>query len=371
MLRMNIRELDTPSLIIDREIMMDNIRRMQSYADKYNVHLRPHTKTHKMPALAKLQEDAGANGITVAKVGEAEVMAENGLNDIFIANEIVGEIKLNRIKKLAETIDISFGVDSIEQCEMIEKVFSDSQKQAQVLIEIEVGENRSGVIEESDYIRLVDYIKNCSHVQLKGIFSHDGHTYKAKDLEECRLLYNTAQERTLRFAQLAEEQGVKLETVSIGSTPPLLHDFGVMEGVTELRVGTYILMDVSQGNAIGSYSTCAASVLTTVISKPTNERVITDVGAKGLTMQTRSEGICATTGVGYIKNSDRVYIDQLFDEHAIIYNESFRKKVEIGEKLEIIPNHICPVCNLYENAYLVSEGQVVEEIPILGRGKLQ
>lgn len=368
---MKVQALDTPSLLIDREIMMDNIHRMQQYADKYNVHLRPHTKTHKMPALAKLQVDAGANGVTVAKVGEAEIMAENGLNDIFIANQIVGDVKLNRIKKLAETIDISFGVDSIEQCEMIEKAFSDSQKPAHVLIEIEVGENRSGVIEEDDYIRLVDYIKSCQHVRLKGIFSHDGHTYKAGDLDHCRELYNEAQKRTLRFAHLAEEQGLKIETVSIGSTPPLLHDFGVMEGITELRVGTYILMDVSQGNALGSYSNCAASVLTTVISKPTNERVITDVGAKGLTMQSRSAGICATTGLGYIKKSDGVHIDQVFDEHAIIYNEGFRNQVSIGDRLEIIPNHICPVCNLYDTAYLISEGEVVEEIPILGRGKLQ
>lgn len=368
---MKVNELDTPSLLIDREIMIDNIQRMQSKADKYNVNLRAHTKTHKMPALAKLQEDAGAKGITVAKVGEAEVMAENGCNDIFIANEIVGEGKLNRIKKLAETIAISFGVDSIEQCEMIEKVFRYSQKPAQVLIEIEVGENRSGVVEESDFIRLVDYLKNCSHVNLKGVFSHDGHTYKAKDLEECRRLTFKAQERTLRFAHLAEEQGCKLETVSIGSTPPLMYDFGVMDGITELRPGTYILMDVSQGNAVGSYSSCAATVLTTVISKPTNERVITDVGAKGLTMQSRSEGICATTGIGTIKNVDHVYIDQVFDEHAIINNEGFRNHVAIGERLEIIPNHICPVSNLYDHAYLVSEDEVVEEIPVLARGKLQ
>ncbi|MFS0820288.1 D-TA family PLP-dependent enzyme [Bacillus sp. 1P02SD] len=367
---MKKNQLDTPSLLIDREIMMDNIERMQSYATKYGVTLRPHTKTHKMPALAKLQVDAGAKGITVAKVGEAEVMAENGLNDIFIANEIVGEVKLNRIKKLAETIDISFGVDSIEQCETIEKVFGDSKKPAQVLIEIEVGENRSGVIEESDYIRLVEYIKNCSHVNLKGIFSHDGHTYKAKDLEECRELYNAAQKRTLHFAHLAQKLGCPLETVSIGSTPPLMHDFGVMEGVTELRIGTYILMDVSQGNAIGTYDRCAASVLTTVISKPTSERVITDVGAKGITMQSRSQGICATTGLGYIKNYG-VHIDQVYDEHAIIYNEEFRNQVAIGEKLEIIPNHICPVCNLYDHAYLVSGDEVVEEISILCRGKLQ
>ncbi len=161
-------------------------------------------------------------------------------------------------------------------------------------------------------------------------------------------LYNYAQSRTLHFARLAEDLGCKLETVSIGSTPPFMFGFEVMEGITELRVGTYILMDVSQGNAIGTYSRCAASVLTTVISKPTSERVITDVGAKGLTMQTRSEGICATTGMGYIKNFDQVHISQMFDEHAIIYNEKFRNQVSIGDKVEVIPNHICPVSNLYD-----------------------
>ena len=368
---MHVKNLDTPSLLIDREIMLGNINHMQSFANKHNVNLRPHTKTHKMPALAKLQVQAGAKGIAVAKVGEAEVMAENGLTDIFIANEIVGEQKLNRIKKLAQTIDISFGVDSIEQIQMIERVFTDSNKPAQVLIEIEVGENRSGVIEEKDYIELVKYIMNCSHVNLKGIFSHDGHTYKAKDVEDCRVRYNLAQGRTLHFARLAEELGCKLETISIGSTPPFMFGFEVMEGITELRVGTYILMDVSQGNAIGTYSRCAASILTTVISKPTHERVIMDVGAKGLTMQTRNEGICATTGLGYIKNSDGVFINHMYDEHAIIYNEKFRNEISIGEKVEVIPNHICPVSNLYDVAYLVSGDQVVEEIPILARGKLQ
>lgn len=368
---MKVNNLDTPSLIINREIMMQNIHHMQYFANKYNVTLRPHTKTHKMPALAKLQVEAGAKGIAVAKVGEAEVMAENGIDDIFIANEVVGELKLNRIKKLAESIHISFGVDSIEQIQMIEKVFSDAKKPAQVLIEIEVGENRSGVIEEEDYIELVKFIMSCSHVNLKGIFSHDGNTYKAKDVEHCRSLYNYAQSRTLHFARLAEDLGCKLETISIGSTPPFMFGFEVMEGITELRVGTYILMDVSQGNAIGTYDRCAATVLTTVISKPTSERVITDVGAKGLTMQSRTEGICATTGIGTLKNFNQVHISQMYDEHAIINNKIFRNKVSIGDKVEVIPNHICPVCNLYDVAYLVSGDDVVEEIPILARGKLQ
>ncbi len=364
-------DLDTPCLLIDSDIVLDNIGYIQAYANKNNVTLRPHTKTHKMPYFAKLQEEKGAKGIAVAKVSEAEVMAENGLNDIFIANEVVGEYKLNKIKSLSEKINISFGIDSIEQTKMVEKVFENSPKKAQVLIEIEVGENRSGIIEKQDFIDLVNYIKTCKNVYLKGIFSHDGHSYKAKDKNECLEIFNAAQKRTLEFSDIARKLDYPLEVVSIGSTPSSMFDFQIMKGVTELRIGTYIFMDASQGNAIGSHKRCAATVLTTVISKPTSERVITDVGAKGITMQSRSVGICKTNGVGTIKNFNNVYIDSVFDEHAIIYNKDFRNAVNIGDKVEIIPNHICPVCNLYNSAYLIKEDEVVKEIPILCRGKQQ
>ena len=132
-------DLDTPALLIDREVMTRNIRIMQDYANRSGVTLRPHTKTHKMPVLAKLQVAAGAKGIAVAKVGEAEVMAANGLTDIFIANEPVGEIKLQRLKKLAESgVKVSWGIDCPEHVETAESVFGDSSCPAEVLIEIEI-----------------------------------------------------------------------------------------------------------------------------------------------------------------------------------------------------------------------------------------
>ncbi|WP_316572715.1 D-TA family PLP-dependent enzyme [Neobacillus sp. YIM B06451] len=368
---MNYFELDTPALLIDREIMMDNLRSMQNYANEYNVHLRPHTKTHKMPTLAKLQEELGAVGITVAKVGEAEVMAKNGLKNIFIANQIVGKSKVERIRKLADTIDISFGIDHTYQVNQIEEVFEGAEKKAQVLVEIEVGEQRSGIIEESDFRTLLEAVKTCKNVEFRGVFSHDGHSYKAENIDECKELYLESVNRTLHFAKIAEEMGLKAKVVSIGSTPPFMLNFEIPKGVTEIRPGTYIFMDSSQSNVIGTYDRCAATVLTTVISKPTKERVITDVGAKGITAQTRSVGHTATKGLGRIKEFDDVYIHGVFDEHAIIYNESFSKQVYIGDKVQIIPNHICPVCNLYEKAYLISEGQVVEEIDIECRAKLQ
>lgn len=369
--QMKYSEVDTPAILIDREIMMDNLRFMQNYANEHRVNLRPHTKTHKMPKLAKLQEELGAVGITVAKVGEAEVMAENGLKNIFIANQVVGKSKIQRIRKLAETIDISFGIDNIYQVSEIEEVFKGAEKKAQVLVEIEVGEQRSGIIEESDFRTLLENVKSCKHVELRGIFSHDGHSYKAENIDECKELYLESVNRTLHFASIAAAMGLEPKVVSIGSTPPFLLKFEVPKGVTEIRPGTYILMDASQANVIGTYERCAAAVLTTIISKPTNERVITDVGAKGITAQTRSKGHTTTKGLGRIKEFDDVYIHSVFDEHAIIYNEKFRNQVNVGDKVQIIPNHICPVCNLYEKAYLISEGEIVEEIAVEGRGKLQ
>ena len=368
---MNIQDIDTPALIIDREKMLDNIKFMQAYADRHNVSLRPHTKTHKMPALAKLTENYGAKGIAVAKVGEAEAMAAAGLKDIFIANEIVGNIKWERIRKLAESISISFGIDSPCQVEGIEKVFANEAKPAEVLIEIEVGENRSGIILEEDYFKLLETIKTCPHVHLKGVFSHDGNTYGAKDLAECFELATAAQKRTVYFANLAREQGFECSVVSYGSTPTFMNDVPIMEGITELRPGTYIFMDVGQGNAIGTYDRCAVTVLATVISKPTKERTIMDAGAKALTKETRVGGICNTNGMGIFLEHQDISVTKLYDEHTIIINEELVKRVEIGDKLRIIPVHICPVCNLYDEAYLVSGDEVVEVLEIAGRGKIQ
>ncbi len=365
-------ELDTPALLIDREVMMENIRRMQARADRCGVSLRPHTKTHKMPALAKLQREAGCRGIAVAKIGEAEVMAENGLDDIFVANEPAGEIKMKRLRALSDSgIAVSWGVDCLEHVDAAERAFSDSDRPAEVLVEIEVGENRSGIIEEDAFLTLLDALKRSPHVRLKGVFSHDGASYNAPSLEECGRQFVESQRRTLRFAELARERGFAAPVVSIGSTPSLMHDFQVLPGITEFRPGTYILMDASMGAAAGTLEHCAATVLATVISRPTPERVILDVGAKGITMQRRTKGITATPGLGSIKGRPGVHIADVYDEHAIIYNRSFRDSVRIGDKVEIIPVHICPTVNLHETAYLVSRGEVVEEIPVLCRGKLK
>ena len=369
---MRYQELDTPALLIDRERLTKNLNDMRSYANAHGVALRPHTKTHKCPEIAKMQLAAGACGIAVAKTGEAEVMAEAGLRDIFIANEIVGAQKLRRIAALAgRGVTISFGVDTPCQVEAAEAVFAAEGVSVPALIEIEVGENRSGVIEEADFLALHDTFRDCPHVPFGGIFSHDGNSYGAPDLEALRTLSEGAQRRTLHFAELAKQHGLPCRTVSYGATPTFMNHVDILPGITELRPGTYALMDASQGHAIGTLDRCAATVLATVISRPTAERTILDVGAKGLTMQSRTEGICATPGKGTLYDRPETHIEKVFDEHAIVNDPAFREAVSVGDKVRIIPVHICPVCNLYDRAYLISGGEVVQELTIAARGKLQ
>ena len=362
--------IDTPALLIDYELMMQNLRFMQAKADQYKVKLRPHTKTHKMPELARLQVELGAGGITVAKVGEAEVMAQNGITDIFIANEIVGVSKLQRLRALNRQIQIRVGVDNEYQIDQLAAVFKNEDKAIEVLIELEVGENRSGVITDEQLLALAKYIAKTPGVRLKGVFSHEGHTYKASDIADCVRLARASQARTLRAANMVRDLGIDIDTVSIGATPSLMQA-DILEGITEIRPGTYIFMDAGQGAAIGDFSRCAATILTTVISKPTEERVVLDAGAKSLTSQNRSGGICSTHGYGLVKGSDDVRLSGLFDEHGLICDKNFRDSVQVGDKIDVIPNHICPACNLYDSAYLVSNGAVKREIPILCRGKIR
>ena len=370
MVRSPYRMIDTPALLIDREIMESNLRWMQSNADRWGVNLRPHTKTHKMPELAKRQLVTGACGITVAKTGEAEVMAASGITDIFIANEIVGEQKWRRLAALSKQIRLIFGVDSPGAVHGIETVFTQEDAVATVRIEVETGENRSGVVDDAAFDAVLEAISQSPHVELEGVFSHEGHSYSAADPDTCRRLLEDAQRLTLHYADRARAAGFDIQSVSIGSTPSLIHCESLLEGITEIRPGTYIFMDVGQGNCLGSYDRCAATVLTTIISKPTADRLIGDSGAKALTAQSRGAGLCQTEGKGLVKGSC-IPVTNVYDEHTILYSETLHRELFIGDKIEIIPNHICPVVNLFDRAYLVSRGEIVRELDIACRGKTQ
>ena len=363
-------DLPTPALLIDRDRALENIRMMQEKADRLGLALRPHIKTHRMPYFAKLQMEAGACGIACAKIGEAEVMADAGIGDIFIANEVIGRDKYERLRDLARRVRVRAGIDNVVQLAQMEEAF-EGEKPLEVLIEYEVGEVRSGVVEDWQLTGLVSAIKASRNVVLKGIFSHEGHTYKAKDAADCRAKAKAAYERTVRAADIIRSMGVDIDTVSIGATPSVMlcDEPEQYEGVTELRLGTYIFFDVGQSNAIGDFSRCAATVLASVISKPYGDRVVLDAGAKALVSQNRPSGICATNGFGAVKGAEHITVDNLYDEYAVLNSAEFRDGVQIGDKVGIIPSHICPTVNLYDKAYLVSGGRVIGEIPVACRGR--
>ncbi len=364
-------KIDTPALIIQADIAKQNIIDVQEMTNAKGITLRPHIKTHRMTYYAKMQVEHGAKGIACAKIGEAEVMAAAGIDDIFIANEVVGKQKYERILALHRKIKkMRVGIDNTIQVDQIEEVFADEAKPLEVLIEYEVGENRSGIITDEQLHDLVKYCQSKKHIVIKGVFSHEGHTYKADDHKDCIAKAHEAYEKTLQATEKMRAWGVDVDTVSVGATPSVMKG-AFVDGITEYRIGTYIFFDVGQSEALGDYSRCAATVLATVISKPNDERVVIDAGAKALVSQNRSGGICSTKGFGRVKGVGDVRIDSLFDEHGIILDKEFSKQINVGDKIEVIPSHICPTVNLYDEAYLVENDEIVSTIPIDCRGKSQ
>lgn len=369
MLKSLYQQIDTPALLIDMDRVLENLREMQGKADHFKVALRPHTKTHKMPSLAKLQVDLGAKGITVAKLAEAEVMSRHGMRDIFIANQIVGEEKLSRLRKLSEQSFVVVGIDNVAHVAALNTAFTGSEAPVHAMIEVEVGENRCGVNTEAELLFLAEAVSQAKNVLLEGVFAHEGHTYSAKDITAAVDEAIASQEKLVHFAKLLRSAGHRCATVSIGATPSLLHS-DIIPGITEIRPGTYIFRDVGQAGATGTFSRCAATVLATVISKPTEERVVVDAGAKALTMQRRIGGICHTEGFGTLKGDDSVRLVRVFDEHGILNDARVRSSLCIGDKVEVIPNHICPTVNLYDNAVFVSRGEILGCEEISCRGKI-
>jgi len=359
--------IPTPALLINASVLKRNIIRMQELANQNKVHLRPHTKTHRTPEIARMQLKQGSHGITVATTGEAECMFDAGINNLFIANEIADAEKLIRLKRLvALGCQLSVGVDHSYHVELANQVFSGSAHSLNVLIEIDVGDERAGVQDFEQALALAKLIEKSENVRFSGVFSHEGQSYGARSKEDCQRISYESHSKTVQIANLLRSRGIEVRTVSVGSTPSILTS-PVLAGVTEIRPGTYPLMDASQAAVINNFDSCAATVLSTVISKPIKSRIVLNAGAKALTGQMVRSGITKNHGYGYLKEYG-VWTNVFFDEHTVVNDECFASKVQIGDKVEIIPNHICPAVNLYDYFYLIEEGHY-KKIPIECRGK--
>ena len=367
-----VGQIDTPALLVDLDRMEANLRSMQARADAWGVKLRPHTKTHRTPELAKLQLRFGARGITVAKLGEAEVMAAQGLEDIFIANEIVGSLKLRRLKALHERIPrLAVGVDHPDHLRMLGEFFQDPLKPLEIMIDVETGDPRTGAAPGEPVLALAREICAFPGFSLRGIYTHDGQSYDAESLQEVREVFRESQKTMLQTVSLLKASGIEVEEISVGSTPSLLVG-EVLPGITEIRPGTHIFMDADQAQLLGTYEHCAQTVLVTVISRPAPERVVVDGGTKAFTYYAQSQGVTAAKGRGRLKEHPEIFLNRMSDEHASFdIPEGSSLSFSIGDRMEIIPNHACPTTNLYEYIHGVRRGKVEVRWPVLCRGKSQ
>lgn len=359
-----VEELDTPAVLIERSVLHANVSRMQRLANKHGLKLRPHIKTHKSVMLAQMQLEAGACGIAVAKLAEAEVFAAAGFRDIQIANQIVGKQKIARLAALAQNVDISCAVDSETNVMEIAQYFASQGLVAELFIEIDTGLHRCGVDTVAEAQKLAALIAGSPSVRLRGLLTHAGHAYAAASPAELGRIALQEGEETVAIAQQLRREGFEINVVSVGSTPT---SSGVAQvaGVSELRVGNYIFNDMIQV-ALGAATIeqCALSVLSTVISVHPN-RVVIDAGSKVLSSDAGAHGSQSVSGFGQPIGSEG-FVVRLSEEHGVI-QPGADDLYNVGQRVRVIPNHACPVMNLVRGAFLVDGELVLREIGIEAR----
>jgi D-serine deaminase-like pyridoxal phosphate-dependent protein len=361
--------IDTPALLIDLDIVNRNLEWMQQKANNYGVALRPHIKTHKIPELAQLQMRLGAHGITVAKVSEAEVMAAAGIENIFVANQIVTKEKLNRVAALSKKVHISIGLDSVAAARLLSNVFTASRLTIHYLIEINSGHNRCGVLPGKEAVELFQAIDTLPSLRFKGIFTHAGQVYGAGSLSEVKEVSRHESTIMAETAQAFSEFGTSADIVSVGSTPTMKVWQG-HEAVNEIRPGNYIFHDAIQVSlGAATREECALSIVATVISRPEKERAVLDGGSKAFGLDKGAHGKEMVTGFGMVLGKKAI-LARLSEEHGILTLDP-KVDLDIGDKVRIIPNHACAVVNLFDRAYGIRNDQVVEEFRIAARGKSQ
>lgn len=366
---MKIFSLDTPALLVREAVLLRNIQDMASFAQQVGVNLRPHIKAHKLPAVAKAQLALGAVGLTVAKLGEAEVMVKAGFTDILIANQIIGEKKIQRLLKLSAKAEIKVTVDSLAGIRALNDACLKSGQEIAVLIEVNTGLNRCGVLPGEDLIQLAEEVFHSARLNFLGIITHAGQAYGAKNIEEVSEIGNFEGEEMVKAASLLVKHGIEVPVISVGSTPTAKFA-GMIAGVTEIRPGNYVFYDgiqVALGVAVPD--DCALSILATVISRPSPERIIIDAGSKTLALDQGAHGQSMVRGFGVVKDHPEVIIERLSEEHGIL-KVSADCPLEIGDKIEIIPNHACTVINLAEEVNLIRNQEVIEVWEIKARGKV-
>jgi D-serine deaminase-like pyridoxal phosphate-dependent protein len=364
---MQVPEIDTPALVVDLEVMERNLRRVADYTRQHGLRLRPHTKTHKSTRIGSLQLKLGAVGLTVAKVSEGEVMLGADPPDLLVAYPIIGRPKLKRLTALARKTRVTVALDSPAAAMQLSEAAGAAQVEIGVLAEADVGLGRVGVSPGEPLLRLAQYIEKLPHLRLEGITFYPG---QIKDLEATGMRALTQVGELLRSI-LADFRaaGVEVKIVSGGSTPTLFHSHE-LDGLTEIRPGTYVFNDINTVRSGGcSLEDCAASILATVVSTARPGQMIVDGGSKTFSSDRLANP--AEVTFGYVVEAPAARFHKMNEEHGYVDITRAEREFSIGDRVHIIPNHICVAVNLHEQVYGIRGDHVEEVWKVEGRGKLQ
>lgn len=364
---MHISQLDTPAVLVDLDILERNLDRMEQYVQSIGVDLRPHIKTHKIPELAHMQVAKGAIGITAAKPGEAVVMAAGGLKDIFIAYPILSPHKADAFLALKDQAKLSISVDSSDAAEVLARSSAAHDYDLPILVEIDVGFGRCGVQTAKEALDLALHIEKLPGAHFGGIMFYPGHMMVSKERQDELLIPANAAIEAAYEAII--KAGLTVERVSGGSSPTAYRsqDFPL---VTEIRPGMYPLND--RNLVHGGFATlaeCAATVLTTVVSTAVKDRVILDGGSKTFSSDRLLTG--SSIGHGDVLADPEAIFFGVSEEHGHLDVSKSTRQYKLGERLRILPNHICTTVNMHDTIFGV-RGENVEKVwTVAARGRVQ
>jgi D-serine deaminase-like pyridoxal phosphate-dependent protein len=349
------REFGTPAAVIDMDRVERNIARVQAACDAAGVANRPHIKTHKSPELAKLQVKAGARGITCQKLGEAEVMADAGIDDILISYNLLGDEKMARLGALRSRIDVTVAADNPVVVADLTKAAAAAERSLPVVVECDTGRKRAGVETPAEAIELARVISTSPGLSFAGFMLYPTET-------------GWPQAQTFFDDALAGVRALGLEPaiVSTGGSPNL-KNLGQLRGATEHRPGTYIYNDRMQMAAgVATLDDCALHIYSTVVSRAAPERGILDAGSKTLTAD--SGGL---DGFGLILEHPEAKIARFAEEHGFLDLVRSNTRPNIGDVVRIVPNHVCVVVNMLDEVVMVRGDEIVGVLPVAARGKLR
>ena len=357
---MRKQEMDTPALLVDLDVMEANIARMARFLEGKQARLRPHYKTHKTPAIALKQLEAGAIGITCAKVEEAETLVNGGVKDILIANQVVGRTKIARLAGLARHAGLMVAVDDPRNVDELSAGMMVAGASLRVLVEVNVGNNRCGAEPGDAAVSLAKKISEAPGLRFAGIMGYEGFCQRIKDMAAREAAVRKAMASLLRTRDLIEAGGLEVDIVSGGGTGT--HTIiATIPGITEIQAGTYVVMDADYRN-LGVDFGCALTLLATVISRPVPGIAIADAGLKAMT---EDHGMPELQGVPGGK------LVQLSEEHAKIELAGPSVTLDPGDKVEFIPGHACTTISLHDNLYGIRNNRLEVVWTIAGRGKFR